>query len=183
MPSKSTLCRSSRSSSQFSRRFPSSCLGESLSASCFGHSSHPFNALPNPNSPCPRSLPLFVPQAKKSAEVVQRPEEEVGAAAAGEEEEEEVEISWIQEKTEDLVLATSQAIDRVPGPRVGDGGLPWLVAVPLGYLGITFVIAVVKTIRKYNSPKGQRKRQVRTSVSKTPAKTRIEKAMSLLMIA
>jgi len=98
----------------------------------------------------------------KKASGVERAEEKEQqlATAAVEEEEEEVEISWIQEKAEDLVLATGQAIDRVPGPRVGDGRLPWLVAVPLGYLGITFVIAVVKTFRRYNSPKGKRKRQI-----------------------
>lgn len=90
--------------------------------------------------------------------------EEAAAAVQGDvyddEEEEEVEISWIQEKVEDVVLVTSQAMERVPGPRVGDGQLPWLVAVPLGYLGITFVIAVVRSWRKFNSSKERRKRQV-----------------------
>jgi hypothetical protein len=92
-------------------------------------------------------------------------EEEAAAAAAAVQgdvydDEEEVEISWIQEKVEDVVLVTSQAMERVPGPRVGDGQLPWLVAVPLGYLGITFVIAVVRSWRKFNSSKERRKRQV-----------------------
>jgi hypothetical protein len=93
-------------------------------------------------------------------------EEEAAAAAAAAvqgdvyDDEEEVEISWIQEKVEDVVLVTSQAMERVPGPRVGDGQLPWLVAVPLGYLGITFVIAVVRSWRKFNSSKERRKRQV-----------------------
>ncbi|KAH9543088.1 hypothetical protein CY35_13G043500 [Sphagnum magellanicum] len=90
--------------------------------------------------------------------------EEAAAAVQGDvyddEEEEEVEISWIQEKVEDVVLVTSQAMERVPGPRVGDGQLPWLVAVPLGYLGITFVIAVVRSWRKFNSSKERRKRQI-----------------------
>lgn len=110
----------------------------------------------------PRSSARVITRAKKASGVERAEEKEQQLAiAAVEEEEEEVEISWIQEKAEDLVLATGQAIDRVPGPRVGDGRLPWLVAVPLGYLGITFVIAVVKTFRRYNSPKGKRKRQVR----------------------
>lgn len=89
-------------------------------------------------------------------------EEAAAAAVQGDvyDDEEEVEISWIQEKVEDVVLVTSQAMERVPGPRVGDGQLPWLVAVPLGYLGITFVIAVVRSWRKFNSSKERRKRQV-----------------------
>jgi hypothetical protein len=84
----------------------------------------------------------------------------VDKAGAEEDEEEEVEISWIQEKAEDLVVATGQALDKVPGPRVAETRMPWLVAVPLAYLGITFVLSIVKTYKKYTSPKGQRKRQI-----------------------
>jgi len=101
-------------------------------------------------------------QAKKVAEI-EVSADKVGASAGAEEEEEEeeeVEISWVQEKAEDLVFATGKAIDRVPGPRVGETRLPWLVALPLAYLGITFVLSVYKTYKKYTSPKGQRKRQV-----------------------
>lgn len=86
--------------------------------------------------------------------------DKVGASAGEEDEEEEVEISWIQEKAEDLIVATGQAIDRVPGPRVGESRMPWLVVLPLAYLGITFVIACFRTYKRYTSPKGQRKRQV-----------------------
>ena len=86
-------------------------------------------------------------------------------ASVGEEEEEEVEISWIQEKAEDFVVATGRAIDRVPGPRVGESRMPWLVALPLAYLGITFVISVFRTYTKYTSPKGQRKRQVKFCIT------------------
>ncbi len=99
---------------------------------------------------------------KSSSQEREAAEEEAAAAVQGDvyDDEEEVEISWIQEKVEDVVLVTSQAMERVPGPRVGDGQLPWLVAVPLGYLGITFVIAVVRSWRKLNSSKEKRKRQV-----------------------
>ncbi|KAG0591613.1 hypothetical protein KC19_1G188200 [Ceratodon purpureus] len=103
-----------------------------------------------------RSARLVV-QAKKVAEV------EVSAdkvSASVGDEEEEVEISWVQEKAEDLIIATGQAIDRVPGPRVAESRVPWLVALPLAYLGITFVVAVYRTYKKYTSPRGQRKRQV-----------------------
>ncbi|CAM6029015.1 unnamed protein product [Sphagnum balticum] len=101
-------------------------------------------------------------QQEREAAAAAEEEEAAAAAVQGDvyDDEEEVEISWIQEKVEDVVLVTSQAMERVPGPRVGDGQLPWLVAVPLGYLGITFVIAVVRSWRKFNSSKERRKRQI-----------------------
>eukprot|EP00245_Coleochaete_scutata_P010536 TRINITY_DN370_c0_g1_i1.p1 TRINITY_DN370_c0_g1~~TRINITY_DN370_c0_g1_i1.p1 ORF type:complete len:358 (-),score=72.63 TRINITY_DN370_c0_g1_i1:710-1783(-) len=70
------------------------------------------------------------------------------------------ERSWIQEKFDDVVLTTEAAMDIVPGPRVGDSSLPWAVAVPLGYLSITFVIAVIRSWQNFNSPSARRRRQV-----------------------
>jgi hypothetical protein len=72
----------------------------------------------------------------------------------------EEELPWIQEKTLDLVEFTGTVAQAVPGPRVGQSPVPWLLAVPLAYVGLTFVIAVVKTVRKFTSPKAKRKRMV-----------------------
>ncbi|KAI5073539.1 hypothetical protein GOP47_0011552 [Adiantum capillus-veneris] len=83
-------------------------------------------------------------------------------ATAKEEDEEyeEVEIPWLQEKAETLYENVGVAVNAIPGPRVGSTSLPWLLAAPIGYLGITFVIAVVKTVLKYSSPKAKRRRRV-----------------------
>lgn len=101
---------------------------------------------------------------KQEAAVSAATEKDVkGKTAAAEEEDgeyEEVEISWIQEKAEDLYQMTGVAVNSIPGPRVGSTPLPWLLAVPIGYLSITFIIAVVKTVLKYNSPKAKRRRLV-----------------------
>eukprot|EP00250_Pteridium_aquilinum_P006745 c16597_g1_i1 orf=610-1674(+) len=87
-----------------------------------------------------------------------------GKSSASNEEEdgeyEEVEISWLQEKAENLYENVGVAVNYIPGPRVGSTSLPWLLAVPLGYLSITLVIAVVKTVLKFNSPKAKRRRLV-----------------------
>ncbi|CAA2984271.1 uncharacterized protein LOC111395405 [Olea europaea var. sylvestris] len=82
-----------------------------------------------------------------------------------EEEEEEVEeeLPWIQEKALDLVEFTGSVTQAIPGPRVGRSSLPWIIAVPLAYLGITFAIAVVKTVRKFNSPMEKRRKLVNTN--------------------
>ncbi|KAL0446657.1 UNVERIFIED_CONTAM: hypothetical protein Slati_1793600 [Sesamum latifolium] len=79
-----------------------------------------------------------------------------------EEEEEEVEeeLPWIQEKALDLVEFTGSVTQAIPGPRVGQSSLPWVLAVPLAYLGITFVMAFVKTVRKFSSPREQRRKLV-----------------------
>lgn len=77
----------------------------------------------------------------------------------------EEELPWIQEKALDLVEFTGSVTQAIPGPRVGPTSLPWILAVPLGYLGLTFVIAVVKTVRKFSSPKAQRRKLVRFFVS------------------
>ncbi|XP_022882213.1 uncharacterized protein LOC111399175 isoform X2 [Olea europaea var. sylvestris] len=82
-----------------------------------------------------------------------------------EEEEEEVEeeLPWIQEKALDLVEFTGSVTQAIPGPRVGQSSLPWIIAVPLAYLSITFAIAVVKTVRKFNSPREKRRKLVNTN--------------------
>lgn len=141
-------------------------------AGLYGISLSHFSVLWNP---LPARRPSsFVLQAKKVAEV-EVSADKVEASAGVEDDEEEVEISWVQEKAEDLIVATAQAIDRVPGPRVADSRVPWLVALPLAYLGITFVIACVKTYRKYTSPKGQRKRQVEIWIMTPRERKRIAK--------
>ncbi|GLJ35527.1 hypothetical protein SUGI_0714310 [Cryptomeria japonica] len=92
---------------------------------------------------------------------------EAGKKVNGREEEEyieeEVELTWIQEKAEDLVEYTGTVIQAIPGPRVKKTSLPWLLAVPLGYMGLSFVIAVVKTIMKLNSPREKKRRLVNTN--------------------
>lgn len=81
-----------------------------------------------------------------------------------EEEVEEVEVEeelpWIQEKALDVVEFTGSVTQAIPGPRVGTSSLPWILAVPLAYAGLTFVIAFVKTVKKFSSPKEKRKRLV-----------------------
>ncbi|WMV13516.1 hypothetical protein MTR67_006901 [Solanum verrucosum] len=74
------------------------------------------------------------------------------------EEEEEEELPWIQEKALDLVEFTGSVTQAIPGPRIGSTSFPWILAVPLTYFGITFVIAFVKTVRKFNSPREKRKK-------------------------
>lgn len=74
--------------------------------------------------------------------------------------EEEEELPWIQEKALDLVEFTGSVTQAIPGPRVGSSSLPWILALPLAYAGLTFVIAFVKTVKKFTSPKEKRRRLV-----------------------
>ncbi|KAG6429393.1 hypothetical protein SASPL_107444 [Salvia splendens] len=53
------------------------------------------------------------------------------------------------EKALDLVEFTGSVTQTIPGPRVGQSSLPWMLAIPMAYLGVTFVIAVVKTVRNF----------------------------------
>ena len=84
-----------------------------------------------------------------------------------EEAEEEVEedMLWIQEKALNLVEFTGTVAQAIPGPRVGDTKLPWMLAVPLTYAVTTLVTTAVKTVNKLSSPKAQRKKLVSHSVS------------------
>lgn len=72
----------------------------------------------------------------------------------------EEDLPWIQEKALDLVEFTGSVTQAIPGPRVGRSSLPWALAVPLAYLGVTFVFAVVKTVRKFSSPREARRKLV-----------------------
>lgn len=77
----------------------------------------------------------------------------------------EEELPWIQEKALDLVEFTGSVTQAIPGPRVGQSKLPWILAVPLAYVGVSFVIAFVKTVKKFNSPKFKRKKLVSGIIS------------------
>jgi hypothetical protein len=78
--------------------------------------------------------------------------------------EEEEDLPWIQEKALDLVEFTGSVTQAIPGPRVGSSSLPWILALPLAYAGITFVVAFVKTVKKFTSPREKRRRLVSPSV-------------------
>ncbi|XP_040997951.1 uncharacterized protein LOC121243962 isoform X1 [Juglans microcarpa x Juglans regia] len=78
--------------------------------------------------------------------------------------EEEEDLPWIQDKALDLVEFTGSVAQAIPGPRVGSSSLPWILALPLVYAGLTFVIAFVKTVRKFTSPREKRRRLVNKNV-------------------
>lgn len=94
------------------------------------------------------------PSKKKEEVIIEEETEEV---------EEEEDLPWIQEKALDLVEFTGSVTQALPGPRVGQTSLPWVLALPLAYVGVSFVIAFVKTLRKFNSPKEKRRKLVKFS--------------------
>ncbi|XP_076895017.1 uncharacterized protein LOC143547491 [Bidens hawaiensis] len=73
---------------------------------------------------------------------------------------EEEDLPWIQEKALDIVEFSGSVTQALPGPRVGQSSFPWILAVPVAYVGVSFVIAFVKTVRKFTSPKQARCRLV-----------------------
>ncbi|KAJ9190636.1 hypothetical protein P3X46_001817 [Hevea brasiliensis] len=115
---------------------------------------------------------LFAAAAKSSSNAIsndsssqkstsKNPSKDKNKKAVEEEEEIEVEeLPWIQEKALDLVEFTGSVTQAIPGPRVGQSSLPWILALPLAYAGITFVIAFVKTLKKFSSPKEKHRRLV-----------------------
>ncbi|KAE8672743.1 mitochondrial intermembrane space import and assembly protein 40-like [Hibiscus syriacus] len=94
------------------------------------------------------AVPSKTPRGNKK-EVVKEEEVEI-----------EEELPWIQEKALDLVEFTGSVTQAIPGPRVGTSSLPWILAVPLAYAGVTFVIAFAKTVKKFTSPRHKRKKLV-----------------------
>ncbi|KAK9115483.1 hypothetical protein Sjap_014430 [Stephania japonica] len=76
--------------------------------------------------------------------------------------EEEEEVPWIEEKTMKLVEFSGSITQALPGPRLrlGHSSLPCLLALPLAYAGITFLIAFLNTLRKFNSPTHKRRKLV-----------------------
>ncbi|KAK7273439.1 hypothetical protein RIF29_14488 [Crotalaria pallida] len=125
-------------------------------------SSSPFLTLPSPTqqqqlplSLSSSSLALRASKNNTSSKEKQKRVEEVA-----EEEEVEEELPWIQEKALDVVEFTGSVAQAIPGPRVGPTSLPWILAIPLGYLAVTFVIAFVKTVKKFTSPKAKRRKLV-----------------------
>ncbi|KAJ8548843.1 hypothetical protein K7X08_029824 [Anisodus acutangulus] len=109
-------------------------------------------SFPNQHSTTPLSFLARAAKSDSGANV--RKEEKQQVLEEGEEEE----LPWIQEKALDLVEFTGSVTQAIPGPRVGRSCLPWILAVPLTYFGITFVIAFVKTVRKLSSPREKRRK-------------------------
>ncbi|PRQ54702.1 hypothetical protein RchiOBHm_Chr1g0316621 [Rosa chinensis] len=99
----------------------------------------------NSNAPPPTTSPNKSSKAAEEEEAVKELEED---------------LPWIQEKALDLVEFTDSVTQAIPGPRVGTSSLPWILALPLDYASLTFVIAVVKTVKKFSSPRHKRKKLV-----------------------
>ncbi|KAL6505934.1 hypothetical protein OROHE_023313 [Orobanche hederae] len=108
-----------------------------------------------PSAPFRPILPKALSSSENNKNISDRKEQQV-------EEEEEVQedLPWMQEKALDLVEFTGSVTQAIPGPRVGRSSLPWVLAVPLAYLGVTFVIAVGKTVRKFSSSREKRRKLV-----------------------
>nr|DAD35905.1 TPA_asm: hypothetical protein HUJ06_006545 [Nelumbo nucifera] len=119
-------------------------------------------SVPNHQHRCRTSLPVSTMAKKRSEEASVQQQANSRTEKPVEEEEEEVEedLPWIQEKAMDLVEFTGSVTQAIPGPRVGGSSLPWILAIPLAYAGITFVIAFANTVRKFNSPREKRKKLV-----------------------
>ncbi|KAL5828324.1 hypothetical protein ACOSQ4_020121 [Xanthoceras sorbifolium] len=114
----------------------------------------------HPPSRRPRQFSSIVVSAKNEKKPSITKEATKNNKAEEVEVEVEEELPWIQEKALDLVEFTGSVTQAIPGPRVGQSKLPWILALPLAYLGVTFVFAFVKTVRKFNSPKFKRRKLV-----------------------
>ncbi|XP_034698825.1 uncharacterized protein LOC117924325 [Vitis riparia] len=114
--------------------------------------------LPYPLSSSSRLLSTMAAPRNNSNPITSKKEEENQQNDDGEEE--EVELPWIEEKALDLVEFSGSVAQAIPGPRVGRSSFPWILAIPLAYAGITFVIAFVRTVQKFNSPKQKRRKLV-----------------------
>ncbi|XP_057526452.1 uncharacterized protein LOC130805686 [Amaranthus tricolor] len=119
----------------------------------------PFFQLPSPGLPISISLRVRVRAFDKTENENKKKSEEV------EVEEEEEEVPWIQEKALDLVEFSGSVTQAIPGPRVGQTSLPWFLAVPLAYLGITFVLSFIKVLKKMNSPRQRRRNLINKNAS------------------
>jgi hypothetical protein len=97
-------------------------------------------------------------QAEES--VSKEVESEVTEDLEEEDEGEEIELSWAQEKYLDLKQSVGVVVEKVPGPRVASSNMPWLIAVPLVYLGFTLLVSIAKVIKKNSTPRAKKKRLV-----------------------
>ncbi|KAK1325168.1 hypothetical protein QJS10_CPA01g00029 [Acorus calamus] len=110
----------------------------------------------------------FIARARAKSEETASQQEKInpkGPTVSNKEEEvEEEDLPWIQEKALDLVEFTGTVTQAIPGPRVGQSSLPWFLAIPLAYVGISFVFAFVGTVKKFTSPRAKKRRSVNKNV-------------------
>ncbi|OIW17363.1 hypothetical protein TanjilG_22475 [Lupinus angustifolius] len=143
--------------------FTSSLSSKNLPLSLF-HSSNSTNSTNSSflTFPSPKPLLLsssFSLRASKNTSNIKKSDSKENQIEDVEEEIEE-ELPWIQEKALDVVEFTGSVTQAIPGPRVGPTSLPWILAIPLSYAAVTFVIAFVKTLNKFTSPKAKRRKLV-----------------------
>ncbi|XP_048558411.1 uncharacterized protein LOC125539084 [Triticum urartu] len=119
----------------------------------------PFTLLAPARTAPRRPTPLLVARAKRTNNSSAAPKRE-----ADEEVEVEEELPWIQDKALDLVEFTGTVTQAIPGPRVGSSPVPWLLAVPLAYVGVSFALAAVRTFRRFTSPRTQKKKRVTKNI-------------------
>ncbi|KAE9605190.1 hypothetical protein Lal_00025544 [Lupinus albus] len=119
--------------------------------------STPFLSLPSPQ-------PLFFSSSSSSSLSLcaskNTPNNKTSSPKDNEFEEVEEELPWIQEKAFDVLEFTGSVTQPIPGPRVGPTSFPWILAIPLGYVAVTFVISFVNTVKKFTSPKAKRRKLV-----------------------
>lgn len=65
-----------------------------------------------------------------------------------------------EEKVAGLVELTGKVTRAVPGPRIGQTQFPWILAVPLAYIGFSLVTALVKAVWNFNPPEEKPKKLV-----------------------
>eukprot|EP00898_Chlorokybus_atmophyticus_P000189 jgi/Chlat1/1170/Chrsp113S01642 len=122
-----------------------------------------------------RAMPCAMPSPATTLATRRKPRTAVVAAAAapgsGKERSSSTNTTGVSPQAgaergrETVYEAVVAVMDLVPGPRVGGGDWPVLVAAPLAFLGGTFAFSTYKYLRKYFSPRQKRKRLVNKNLT------------------
>lgn len=65
-----------------------------------------------------------------------------------------------EEKVVSLIELTGKVTRALPGPRIGQTPFPWILAVPLAYIGFSLVTVLVKAVWQFSPPKESSKKLV-----------------------
>ncbi|RWR93978.1 Carbonic anhydrase [Cinnamomum micranthum f. kanehirae] len=66
-----------------------------------------------------------------------------------------------EEKVASLIELTGKVTRALPGPRIGQTPFPWILAVPLAYIGFSLITVLVKAVWQFSPPKESSKKLTR----------------------
>ncbi|XXG83924.1 hypothetical protein AAC387_Pa10g1565 [Persea americana] len=108
--------------------------------------------------PTPSLSHILRQRRRKPASLMAKRKTEQEAGIRIPEERKDSRVGAKEEKVVGLIELTGKVTRALPGPRIGQTPFPWILAVPLAYIGFSLVTVLVKAVWRFSPPKESSKK-------------------------